>query len=165
MTRKLIQALVFISAFNLQAKQSSDEIILQIKNKLPSLRHDSRQLKSRSEMNLLKEYLDAKYKIDPELRSLFVMIKESDKWVFDNFIAGTFPRESLQIRISEVLSEKHKKGDEILNLFLKLKEDSNLSFGFDGFEQNGCAAPTAFLLIMDNKRGRVDGIDLNPCQE
>ncbi|MEI7441652.1 MAG: hypothetical protein WCK43_08515, partial [bacterium] len=72
MTRKLIQALVFISAFNLQAKQSSDEIILQIKNKLPSLRHDSRQLKSRSEMNLLKEYLDAKYKIDPELRSLFV---------------------------------------------------------------------------------------------
>jgi len=42
---------------------------------------------------------------------------------------------------------------------------SGASFGFDGFQQNGCAAPTTFLLVLDANRGRVYGVDMNPCAE
>jgi hypothetical protein len=38
-------------------------------------------------------------------------------------------------------------------------------FGFDGFWQSACAAPTPMLLIMDKKNRFVYGIDLNPCME
>ena len=173
MSRKLFGILLFLGALNLHSKnqnllsnQESDAIILKIKNKIPSLRHDTRQLlKTTDEITLLKHYLDSKYKNDPDLRSLFLTIKDSKKWTFDNFIAGTWPQKDVFTRVQEVLPEKQKNRDEILNLFTKLLENPNLQFGYDGFEQNGCAAPTAFLLILDNLRGRVDGIDLIPCQE
>ena len=116
-------------------------------------------------MNLLKQYLDSKYKNDPDLRSYFLTLKDSKKWTFDNFIAGTWPQKDVLSRIAEVLPENQKNREEILKLFSKLLENSNLRFGYDGFEQNGCAAPTAFLLILNTLEGRVDGIDLIPCQE
>ena len=164
MSRKLLGIIVFLGTLNLLA--NSDKTILQIKNKIPSLRHETRQLqKTTDEMNLLKQYLDSKYKNDPDLRSYFLTLKDSKKWTFDNFIAGTWPQKDVLTRIAEVLPENQKNRDEILKLFSKLLENSNLRFGYDGFEQNGCAAPTAFLLILDTLEGRVDGIDLIPCQE
>lgn len=36
---------------------------------------------------------------------------------------------------------------------------------FDGWAQNGCAAPTAKLLILDAASGGVRGIDVTPCRE
>ena len=38
-------------------------------------------------------------------------------------------------------------------------------FGFDGWEQNGCAAPTYLLLVLDTATPFVYAIDLNPCDE
>jgi hypothetical protein len=164
MSRKLLGIIVFLGSFNLYS--NSEEIILQIKNKIPSLRHETRQLqKTTDEMNLLKQYLDSKYKNDPDLRSYFLTLKDSKKWTFDNFIAGTWPQKDVLNRIAEVLPENQKNRDEILKLFSKILKNSNLRFGYDGFEQNGCAAPTAFLLVLDTLEGRVDGIDLIHCQE
>lgn len=37
-------------------------------------------------------------------------------------------------------------------------------FGFDGLWQNGCAAPTELLLVLDTASGTVYGIDLHPCR-
>jgi hypothetical protein len=164
MFRKLLGIIVFLGSLNIHA--NSHKTIFQIKNKIPSLRHETRQLKKATdEMNLLKQYLDSKYKNDPDLRSYFLTLKDSKKWTFDNFIAGTWAQKDVLNRIAEVLPENQKNRDEILKLFSKLLENSNLRFGYDGFEQNGCAAPTAFLLILDTLEGRVDGIDLIPCQE
>jgi hypothetical protein len=164
MSWKSFGIIVFLGCLNLHS--NSDKTILQIKNKIPSLRHETRQLqKTPDEIRLLNHYLDSKYKNDPDLRSYFLILKDSKKWTFDNFVAGTWPQKDVVTRIDEVLPEKQKNRDEILKLFSKLLENPNLQFGYDGFEQNGCAAPTAFLLILDNLKGRVDGIDLVPCQE
>ena len=38
-------------------------------------------------------------------------------------------------------------------------------FGFDGYEQNACAASMSYLLVIDPKNQRGYGIDLNPCEE
>ncbi len=38
------------------------------------------------------------------------------------------------------------------------------AFGFDAYWQNACAAPTPFLLVIDQEAGIIHGIDLQPCR-
>lgn len=40
-----------------------------------------------------------------------------------------------------------------------------VTFGYDAWQQNGCAAPTPYLLILDPKTKTVYGMNLYPCQE
>jgi len=43
--------------------------------------------------------------------------------------------------------------------------DAGAAFAFDGFGQNGCAAPTSYLIVLDVKGKAGYGVDLNPCSE
>lgn len=44
------------------------------------------------------------------------------------------------------------------------KAGQGVAFGYDGFWQNSCAAPTTMLLVLDMTAGRVNAIDLTPCE-
>lgn len=42
---------------------------------------------------------------------------------------------------------------------------AKVRFGYDAMAQNGCAAPTTHLLVIDPERETVAGVDLFPCRE
>ncbi|MBI3017637.1 MAG: hypothetical protein HYY62_06565 [Deltaproteobacteria bacterium] len=60
----------------------------------------------------------------------------------------------------EVRKLQHKIVDHVGLLIL-----SGAEFGFDAHAQNGCAAATPYLLILDTKLQKVYGIDLHHCTQ
>lgn len=126
--------------------------------------NDSYRVTSTNPLSMVKQYIFAKNAGDKELAQGYRWVSNSSKLTSDEQVAGTLLYRSAKSEFKgiEGLSEKQATFAQEL-----ITEIHNLggSFGFDGFEQNGCAAPTFFLLILDVEGKKVYGIDLSPCTE
>lgn len=58
------------------------------------------------------------------------------------------------------LERRERAGSAVRALALR-----GFALAFDGWAQNGCAAPTAKLLVVDPESGGVRGVDVTPCRE
>jgi hypothetical protein len=114
--------------------------------------------------NALKGYVAKKYsKDDPDALTQYTYKVGSTSWVTDTEEAGT---------VSNSLAWKVISGDidgagdkaKAKAAFDDLVEQGAV-FGYDGFEESGCAAPTDFLLVIDPKGKKVHTIELTPCDE
>lgn len=124
-------------------------------------------------LDAIKAYVDYEYDSDPEDGTDFKFVSDADGFDIDDEVAGTF---TLDVAIKEVLAaidgndQTHdenitvNRGDEVTALMKSIAAAGG-TFGFDGFGQNGCAAPTAMLLVVDPTDKTVYAVDLNPCSE
>lgn len=166
--KKLILTLSLV-IFSVSARAAAPKTLVAAKaEKLQELvgevaRNDQYKVKPGSALTMVKGYIAAKYKDDTDLSEAYDYVENSKTLAIDTQIAGTV---SLQTAIANFGGEgwtaKQTKYAESL---LREIAAAGGSFGFDGFEQNACAAPTPFLLVIDPKGGQVFGIDLSPCQE
>jgi hypothetical protein len=132
--------------------------------------HDDFDVPAGTPLEMVKGYIAARYADDPEIGDGYKFVEDARELDTDTQLAGTMKKDvaierafaSIQGWFDEEASSAHMKR---VRAALDKLAASGASFGFDGFEQNGCAAPTAFLLVIDAAGKHVYGIDLNPCSE
>lgn len=141
---------------------------------LPGPGHDDAVAASgATPLDAIKAYVDHEHGSDPVKGSAFELVENADAFAFDAPVAGTF---TTDVAIREVLAaidgndKTHdenvsvNRGDEVRGIMESIAAAGG-SFGFDGDGQNGCAAPTAMLLVIDPADATVYAVDLNPCSE
>jgi hypothetical protein len=137
-------------------------------------RHGDEPVSSSEPLEMIREYLEVGHGEDDVAE--FELIADADAFQVDEMVAGTLPYD---LALAEAVGNvewlyyyDEDAGEEVVaatearvtELFEQLR-DAGALFGFDGFEQNACAAPTSFLLVLDPDGGKVYGIDLTPCSE
>ena len=138
-------------------------------------RHDDQRVSGGTPLALVKSYIKAKYADDPEMAEGYELRSEAPAMLADEQVAGTLTkavalRDSLETvglwyqDWEETAAAKKARLDRVKAAIEKAAA-AGAVFGFDGYEQNGCAAPTSYLLVLDPKNQRGYGIDLNPCEE
>jgi hypothetical protein len=134
-------------------------------------RHDDFDVTGDSPLALVKSYIDKKYADDPELRDGYTFEENAADFAMDEQRAGTFAKDVAMANALATIDawfdgeDEHDAHMTRVRAVLDKLAATGASFGFDGFEQNACAAPTAFLLVVDSAAKRVHGVDLNPCEE
>jgi hypothetical protein len=88
----------------------------------------------------------------------------------DQQVAGVFAQSAIPAMIDEATKDvedtfQDGKASKDVKKHLQNLVNLGVLFGTDGFQQNGCAAPTIYLLVIDTAGKTVDGIDLTPCDE
>jgi hypothetical protein len=125
-------------------------------------------VRSTDPLTMVKQYVAAQY---PDDVATF-QFQTDGMFTNDTAIAGTVTADVARAEVhswltTEAQSEgldvdtELKKADDALDAILK----AGGSFGFDGFGQNACAAPTETLLVLDPSVPTVSTVDLNPCME
>ena len=146
------------------------DLVQSIEAVLERGRHDMQIVQAGSGDSMVRAYIEHKYQDDRNVFKNYRFVSNANDTVVDQEVAGTLDRARVLPIVEDSLSRwSQATGSDLssksLPMFSSLLKMKNLEFGFDGFEQNGCAAPTEFLLILDKSTGEVDGIDLNPCEE
>lgn len=133
-------------------------------------RGDAYPASGATSLDAVKAYIKAKYEDDRDIGGDYKFVENGDELVEDEEIAGTFKTETAFQLVDEAIADyyddkssedRRAKVRELLETIAK----QGGTFGFDGFEQSGCAAPTPWLLVIDKNHKTVYGIDLNPCSE
>lgn len=129
----------------------------------PYARNDKQHVKSGAPLDMVKGYIKAKYKDDEYVGNQYKYVRNAKNFTVEETVAGTI---SLKTAKTGLSSENWSKRqiDYYQSLLEEISEAGG-SFGFDGYEQHGCAAPTTFLLIIDPDGQTVYGVDLEPCSE
>lgn len=129
---------------------------------------------SSAPLEMVKEYIQDRYYDDPDILDEYEFVENAAEFVADEPIAGTI---QLQPVIDEAvgqlewLYEWNLEPEEIAPLqdratrAIQAMVAAGAALGFDGFDQNYCAAPTYMLLVLDPATQRVEGVDLSPCTE
>lgn len=136
-------------------------------------RDDDYHVTGATPLDMVKSYVAAKYADDPDLRDGYTYQENAAALSEDEQVAGTLTNEVAIAQALDSVKGWYSDEDDAASKAHLAKVKAALdaivkaggTFGFDGFEQNGCAAPTAFLLVLDAKSQMVYGVDLNPCQE
>jgi hypothetical protein len=112
----------------------------------------------------LKGYVKAKYsKDDPDALTNYTYKTNSNTFQTDTQECGTIDNSLAWKVISGDIDNAGDK-DKAKASFDDLVQQGAV-FGYDGFEESGCAAPTDFLLVIDPKGKKVYTIELTPCDE
>lgn len=135
-------------------------------------RNDDYAVTGSTPMEMVKSYIKAKYADDEELGAGYRYQDNGTNLLADEQVAGTLSsdvalRASLDTVGTWYENMETNVGEQkakVRAIFDKLSA-AGATFGFDGFEQNACAAPTSFLLVIDAANKHVYGVDLNPCEE
>lgn len=135
-------------------------------------RNDDFQVVGTSSLDLVKSYIKAKWDDDPDMVSSYTYQANAPSLVEDEPVAGTMTKDVAVEEAVAAVTHWYDVRDPAadgriakVRSLLEAMDHGGASFGFDGFAQNGCAAPTAFLLVIDPKAKVVYGVDLNPCEE
>jgi len=128
-------------------------------------RNDSYKVKTGAPLQMIKNYIFAKNKKfgDTESAKEYRFVRSGKTFIMDEKIAGTLSSEVVLATVLNLEGLSKRQQQFAVTLVKEIKSAGG-AFGFDGYEQNGCATPTPFLLIIDPK-GKVFGIDLAPCTE
>lgn len=151
------------------AKAVSAEV-LAIKRALVAGRHDFERLpraQAGDPMSLVRAYLARKHAGDDEILAGYTYEPKLRAMAGDERVAGLFasPDVAIPAAVSAVASWADPALAELVRARLAKLAALGVTFGADGFAQNGCAAPTPLLLVVDPAGRTVDGIDLMPCDE
>ena len=136
----------------------------------PGLHDFARGKKNQSgePMELVKLFVRHTEEDDEESFKQFKFKQDFKGYPREEQVAGLFasPEVAIDQAAAEVESwlDDPEAGENVRKRLIKLK-DLGVVFGTHGFQQMGCAAPTAYLLVIDTAGKTVDGIDLNPCSE
>jgi hypothetical protein len=117
----------------------------------------------------LKGYVKAKYsKDDPDALKNYKYKTNSNTFETDTQEAGTVSNSTAWSVIENDI-DQWEDGVNPAKAKAKAAFDDLVQqgavFGYDGFEESGCAAPTDFLLVIDPKGKKVYTIELTPCDE
>jgi hypothetical protein len=137
-------------------------------------RWNSTPVDSSEPMQMVEEYLQDLYFGDEETYEEYSYVADASQWHWDDTIAGTI---QAQVVIEEAtgqlewLYEWSHEPEQIAEIqdratrALQSLISAGAVFGFDGYAQNSCAAPTSMLLVLDTADTYVHGVDLSPCTE
>jgi len=139
-------------------------------------RRDTYPIRGASPIDLVKAYITAKYADDPDMAAGYTWTPDAAHIVTDEHAAGTLSTQAALAGALDAVSawyaeagergaEAEKARLETIKGAIESASAGGAVFGFDGMEQNGCAIPTTFLLVLDPASGRGYGIDLTPCSE
>lgn len=138
-------------------------------------RHDDQRVTGGTPLALVKSFIKEKYAGDPEMAEGYEFRSEASGILADEQVAGTLTK-AVALRDAldtvglwyqdweETPAAKQKRLDRV-KASIEKAAAAGAVFGFDGYEQNACAAPTSYLLVIDPRNQRGYGIDLNPCEE
>jgi hypothetical protein len=138
-----------------------------IKDILTSGRHDFARAKATASgdpMDLVKLSIKHRSEDDPDALKGYKFESSMSRYPQDEQVAGLFSSPAVAVD-QAVAMFKDDPSQKDLKGHLETLKDLGVVFGTDGFEQNGCAAPTPYLLVIDTVGKTVDGIDLGPCEE
>lgn len=138
-------------------------------------RHSTIIANAQTTKEMITQYLYFKYSYmsDSSVYEKYQFVDDAEDFVVDDQVAGTIKSKAVYETVEHYLKEIYGSSSESVrnrrilvakNILDEIVKDGAV-FGFDGFEQNGCAAPTPYLLIIDKAGKTVYGIDLNPCKE
>jgi len=121
---------------------------------------------STTPLEMIKEYIAAEYE---DLADGFEYSENAPGLETDTETAGTITTKVASGEVDGALvnisddswAGSHVDAQNAIDAIAK----AGGTFGFDGFNQNGCAAPTPMLLVLDPKTKTVYSIDLSPCEE
>jgi hypothetical protein len=155
-----------------RAKAISREVFA-MKDALTSGMHDfarGKPKQSAEPMELVKMFIKHSESDDPEALKGYKFETALKGFPSDEQKAGTFAPASVNGMISDAaktVEDTFQDGDtsKKVKQHLQTLQGLGVIFGSDGFQQNGCAAPTTYLLVIDTADKTVDGIDLAPCDE
>lgn len=144
--------------------------VLAIKRALVAGRHDFERLpraQAGDPMSLLRAYLARKHAGDEAILAGYAYEPRLRAIPGDERVAGLFasPDVAIPAAVSAVASWADPALVELVRARLTKLAALGVTFGADGFAQNGCAAATALLVVVDPVARTVDGIDLTPCDE
>lgn len=123
-------------------------------------------------MAMVRQYVEIMY----EDAHGFVFVENSHQFVADERTAGTMQAAAVVERLYRNLESLRRSStpsvasastpdvleDETSGLVETLAA-SGAVFGFDGFNQSFCAAPTEMLLVLDRTQQMVHTVDIWPC--
>ncbi|HZO14263.1 MAG TPA: hypothetical protein VFB62_13420 [Polyangiaceae bacterium] len=154
---------------------SISEGVAALNELFPDGRGDSQNVTATVPLEMIKEYL-IKHHEDEEVVAGYTLVEDSEAMLVDEHVAGTLKPEAARARVSgmiewvyehvlegdaEAMAQKRAEAEAVVDDLI----EAGAIFGFDGYDQNGCAAPTPMLLVLDREHGAVDAIDLAPCME
>lgn len=136
-------------------------------------RHTYVVTESDNPREMVREYLLITYEYDEEEVKAYEFIWWSTEVYADERIAGFLTFDTAIQAVTEGTlyldgyennwHNRNRKRRRRAQAIMKRLRTKGVFFGFDGFWQNACAAPTPMVLIIDKKDRFVYGIDLNPC--
>src|SRR5262249_53302007 len=116
-------------------------------------------------VDALKDYVKESNTSDPSIARDYTYRLNSSGFEQDTKAAGTVSNEVAWRTIaadSKALSAADKA--KAKRAFDALSEMGAV-FGYDGFQESGCAAPTDYMLVIDVSGKKVYTIELTPCDE
>jgi len=127
--------------------------------------------------DMLKEYTQVKYADQSEdysfnFKATGMNEDANEAGLFSQGVA--YGEVMTQLLDEDKLNEAQQNGKEALDYVKRVQDVRNALetanrygaiYGYDAGEQNGCASPTPYLLILNPKTKTVYGINLYPCQE
>ncbi|MBW2528860.1 MAG: hypothetical protein JRI23_32090 [Deltaproteobacteria bacterium] len=131
-------------------------------------------VESSEPLEMVRQYLEDLYYGDEEMLEEYQYVENSPSWYWDEPIAGTIQAQVVMdeaVGQLEWLYEWSHEPEEIAQIqdqatrAIQSLISAGAVFGFDGYEQNYCAAPTSMLLVLDTAESHVYGVDLSPCTE
>lgn len=164
-----MKTLLWVLALCFAAQVASATTVGEKAEKLQALlgryaRNDQYSVRSGKALEAVKQYIFAKYKDDTDIAKEYKFVAGAKELATDQPIAGTVAKPVALDAVAAIDGFSRRQIDFAKALIGEI-DDAGGAFGFDGFEQNGCAAPTPFLLILDLKGKKVYGLDLAPCSE
>ncbi len=118
--------------------------------------------------DMLQEYMDTFYEPDD-----WEILENEPAFDVDTSTAGTVTVQAAHAAVRRGIVWMWESSDE--DSIPRRQDEASAALdaiveaggilAYDGAGQNGCAAPTLMLLVIDVKAGYVYGIDLEPCDE
>jgi hypothetical protein len=155
-----------------RAKAISREVFA-MKDILTAGNHDFARGKpnqSADPIDLVKMFIKHNNSDDPDALKGYKFDTALKDFPSDQQIAGTFGAASVPGMINEAGRQVESTFQDAdagkkVKQHLQTLQGLGVLFGSDGFQQNGCAAPTIYLLVIDTAGKTVDGVELTPCEE
>jgi hypothetical protein len=165
--KNLVLVLAIFSSLNIFAQSKIAENLNKLLKLTPILEDvwESYSTVSNHPITMMKEAIVQR---DHEADSQTNWVELSDNVFVDVNTNGTLSHAGLDLALAdakyylELGNDEKKQFDAIFN---ELESEPGIEFGFEGFAQNGCGAPTLLLHIIDTFHQTVYTIDMMPCSE
>ncbi len=132
---------------------------------------------SRAPAIMVRDYLQVRYQGDRSIIDSFQIVLQATAIAADRSEAGMIDMSVAEQEVNREIDRRMKEASglsaekqnalaaqaALARQALSHLVRAEVGFGYDGREQNGCAAATSYLLIFDGQSQRVFGIDLEPC--
>lgn len=136
-----------------------------LQNVLVDGRHWALQVSGLTAVDALRDYVHERYQYDGDIAQRIRVLPQAAKLEVDAEVVGLLKVETARSEFAYAMEHNAIQDKGAASALFERLVQAQAQFGFDGFQQNGCAAPTPYLLVLDVEGKLVFGIDLNPCYQ